>query len=90
VAPLRFLFASSLALGPGRVPDPQLALQLRQQSFELAFVSTGLHTHTHLLSCSPQSTMELLRLRRMYRSFFQEFSPRGIQERYLLKFGVEI
>src|SRR2546428_7460999 len=44
------LFAHSFALDLGRVANPQLELQLGQQSFEPACMPTGFHSNTHLLA----------------------------------------
>ena len=44
----------------GRISDPQLQLQLGQQSFEPACMPAGFRSHTHLLA--RQSTVEVLRL----------------------------
>src|SRR5207244_12465003 len=44
------LFAHSFALDLGRVANPQLKLQLGQQSFEPACMPTSFHSNTHVLS----------------------------------------
>jgi hypothetical protein len=44
--PIRFLFGYSLGAYLGRLSDPQLRLQLSQQSFEPACMPAGLHANT--------------------------------------------
>jgi hypothetical protein len=59
---IRFLLPYALGSDLGRVSDPQLKLQLGEQSFEPACVPAGFHPHTYLLARSRQTTIELLRL----------------------------
>jgi len=87
---IRLLLPYSLGTDLGRVSNPQLNLQLGQQSFEPARVSTGLHTHTHLLPACSNSAIELLRLFAMREPFFLELSGVSIHRSNLLKLGVEI
>src|SRR2546422_932501 len=58
------------SLGPDLrcVPDPQLKVQLPQQSFKPARMSTGFHAHAHVSSCCREFTVELLRFLAMLES----------------------
>src|SRR5260370_7600609 len=67
---IRLLFAYSFALDLGRVANPQLELQLGQQSFEPACMPTGFHSNTYRLAHSRQSAVELLRLLAIHQPFF--------------------
>jgi len=66
------LLAHSLGADLGCVSNPQLELQLGQQSLKPSRMSTGFHAHTHLLA--RQRTVELLRLFVTRQPFFLEFS----------------
>src|SRR5262249_16123729 len=90
ILPIRLLFACSLAVDLGCVSDPQLELQLPQQSFEPACMSAGLHADTHLLTPSRQSAIERLWLLGMCQSLLLERSLDGFHGSHLLKLGVEI
>ena len=85
--PIGLLFADSLGAYLGCVSDPQLQLQLSQQSFEPARVPTGFHSHTHLLALRREIAVELLRLRGMRQTFFLKLSAVGIHQSNLLKLG---
>src|SRR4029077_10687489 len=74
----------------GCVSNPQLNLQLGQQSFEPTRLPAGLHTHTHLLPASCNSAIELLCLFAMRQPFFLQLSGVSIHRSNLLKLGVEI
>src|SRR5579864_435477 len=88
VLAIRLLLAHSPGANLGCISDPQLKLQLAQQSLEPACVPAGFHSHTHLLA--GQSTVEFLRLFAMRQPFFLELSAVGIYRSNLLKLGVEI
>jgi hypothetical protein len=57
---IRLLFADPPGANVGRVPNPQLKLQLGQESFEPARVPARFHSDPHLLP--RQSAVELFRL----------------------------
>jgi hypothetical protein len=58
---IRLLLAYPLRADLGGVPDPQLKLQLGEQSFKPASVPTRFHPHAYLHSLRRQITVELLR-----------------------------
>jgi hypothetical protein len=87
---IRFLLPYALGSDLGRVSDPQLQLQLSQQSFEPAWVPAGFHSNPYLLARSRQTPIELLRLLAMRESLFLKLSGLGIHRSHLLKLGVEI
>src|SRR5215475_13161345 len=68
-----------------RISYPQLELQLRQQLFEPACVSAGLHPHTHLPTASRQSTVELLRPLAVRESLLLQLSGFCIDKSNLLE-----
>src|SRR5271166_3626857 len=49
VPPVRLLFAHHRGPDRGRIPQPQLVPQLRQQPLEPGIVSAGFHPHPHRL-----------------------------------------
>jgi hypothetical protein len=63
---LAFPFRSDLR----RISDPQLNLQLRQQSLKPARMPTGFHAHTDLHPLGRQITVELLRFLTMLQPSF--------------------
>src|SRR5262249_22742219 len=73
-----------------RIADPQLQLQLLQQSFKPARMPTGFHAHTYFLTRSRESTIELLCLLWMGKPFLLELSSVLVQQCDLLKLGVVI
>src|SRR5262249_17047035 len=73
-----------------RIADPQLQLQLLQQSFKPARMPTGFHAHTYLPTRSRESTIELLCLLWMGKPFLLELSSVLVQQCDLLKLGVVI
>jgi hypothetical protein len=79
------LLAHSLRAYLRCVPDPQLTLQLGQQSFEPAGVSAGFHAHAYLHSLGREITVELLRLLPVKQSPLSYFSCFCIHKRNLLK-----
>src|SRR5262249_16504963 len=90
ILPIRLLFPRPLALNLSRIADPQLQLQLLQQSFKPARMPTGFHAHTYLLTRSRESTIELLCLLWMGKPFLLELSSVLVQQCDLLKLGVVI
>ena len=80
-----FLFAYPLGADLGGVPDPQLDVQLCQQSFKPACVSTGFHPHAHFHSLGRQVTVKLLRYFRMRQSPLSQFPSFGIHKSNLLE-----
>src|SRR5215472_1349573 len=58
---IRLRLAPSLGSDHLCIPHPQLNFRFFQQSLEPARVPTGLHPHTHSLTRTRQSTVELLR-----------------------------
>src|SRR5215472_15711153 len=85
ILPIGLLFASAFTPDLGRISHPQLELQLRQQSFEPACVSAGVHPHTHLLTGSRHATVELLRSFSVSQSLLAQFSAFCIDKSNLLK-----
>jgi hypothetical protein len=69
---IRLLLAYALGADLGRVADPQLNLQLGQQSFKPARMPAGFHSHTRFLARSRQSAVKLLRLFAMRQPLFLE------------------
>src|SRR5262244_1080454 len=90
ILPIRLLFPRPLALNLSRIADPQLQLQLLQQSFKPARMPTGFHAHTYLLTRSRESTIELLCLLWMGKPFLLELSSVLVPQCELLKLGVVI
>src|SRR5262244_107111 len=90
ILPIRLLFPRPLALNLSRIADPQLQLQLLQQSFKPARMPTGFHAHTYLPTRSRESTIELLCLLWMGKPFLLELSSVLVQQCDLLKLGVVI
>src|SRR5262249_33681019 len=82
---IRLLFAPAFAPYLCRISHPQLELQLGEQSFETACVSASLHAHTHLLTRSCQSTVELLRALAVRQPLLLQLSGFRIDKRDLLK-----
>jgi hypothetical protein len=60
ILPIRLLLAHSLGANLGRVPDPQLKLQLAQQTLKPARVPAGFHTHTYWQVSFFEFAVELL------------------------------
>jgi hypothetical protein len=73
-----------------RIADPQLKVQLRQQSFKPAGVSTRFDSHAHFLSLRRQRSVELLRFLTVLQLPFLELSSICIHKRNLLETRVII
>src|SRR5215469_8219122 len=73
-----------------RIADPQLKVQLRQQSFKPACMPTGFHPHTHLHSMCRQLAVKLLRFLGVLQLQLPVISRFGIHKRNLLKARVII
>src|SRR5579859_3134511 len=84
------LLAFALPGDLGGVPDPQLEVQFRQQSFEPARMSTGFHPHTHRRSLGRQITVEFLRFLAVLQSPLLQFPSFGIHKSNLLEARVVI
>src|SRR5260370_16577114 len=67
---ISLLFAYSFALDLGCVANPQLELQLGQQSFEPACMPTGFHSNTYRLAPTRPSAAELPPLPPMHPPLF--------------------
>ena len=87
---IRLLLAYPLASDLGGISDPQLKLQLRQQSLKPARVPTGFHPHAHLHSLCRESPIELLRSLAVLQSQLVQLSSFGIHKCNLLEGRVVI
>src|ERR1700730_7160600 len=87
---IRLLLAYPPGSDLGSVADPELKLQLRQQSLEPARVPTGFHPHAHQLSLCRQITVELLRFLTVLQSLLSTISRFRIHKRNLLEARVVI
>src|SRR5579862_1317413 len=87
---IRLLLAHSLGTDHGGVPDPQLEVQLRQQPFKPARMSTGFHSYAHLHFLGCEITVELLRFLAVLQSPLSQFSGVGIHKSNLLEGRVVI
>src|ERR1022692_49915 len=76
---------SSACTNLGCVSDPQLKLQLRQQSFEPTCVPAGFHPHTHLHALGREIVVELLRFLAVLQSPLSAFTSFGIHKSNLLE-----
>src|ERR1039457_5161435 len=82
---IRLLLAYPLGTDHGGVPDPQLELQLRQQSLKPACMPAGFHPHAHLHSQRREIAVELLRLFAVLQSLLPALASVGIHKRNLLE-----
>src|ERR1700687_2130880 len=57
--PICLLLAFALPGDLGGVPDPQLAVQFRQESLKPACMPTGFHSHSYLLPLGSEVTIKL-------------------------------
>ena len=87
---IRLLLAYSLGADLGGISDPQLEVQLRQQSFKPACMPTGFHPHAHLHSLGREIAIELLRFLAVLQSPLPAFASFGIHKRNLLEARVVI
>jgi hypothetical protein len=84
------LLAHSPGSDLGCVADPQLDVELGEQSFKLARLSTGFHAHTHLHSLGREIAIELLRFLAVLQSSLSQFSGVGVHKSNLLEGRVVI
>src|SRR5882724_2830341 len=82
---IRLLLAHPLRADLGRVPDPQLKLQLPEQSFKPASLPTGFHPDTHAQQPGGEITIKLLRFLSVLQAPFFKLPSVGIDQRNLLK-----
>src|SRR5664280_3601118 len=87
---IRLLLAYSLRTDLGGVSDPQLKLQLGEQSFKPARMPARLHPHAHLYSLGRQITVELLRFFAVLQSPLLQFPSLGIHKSNLLEARVVV
>src|SRR6267154_3107133 len=87
---IRLLLAYSLGSDLSRVSDPQLEVQLRQQSFKPARLPTGFHPQPHLYSLCREIAVELLRFLAVLQSPLSQFSGVGVHKSNLLEGRVVI
>jgi hypothetical protein len=59
ILPIRFLLAYPLGANLAGVANSQFESQLRQQTFKPAGMSTGFHSHSHLLALGSEVTIKL-------------------------------
>src|SRR5207237_8852702 len=90
IVTVRLLLAHPLATDLGRVPDPQLKVELCQQSLKPACVATGFHPYTHLQSLGCELTVELFRFLTVLQCPLLQFPSFGIHIRNLLEARVII
>jgi hypothetical protein len=88
VPPVRLLLAHHPGPDLGRISQPQLEPQLRQQSFEPRIVPASFHSHPHLLP--RQRAVKLLRLRPVSQPPFLLLSSLIVKDRDLLKTRMKI
>src|SRR5262249_15410122 len=90
ISPIRLRLAYPLGFNLRRVADPQLKVQLRQQSFKPACMSTGFHPHSHLHCLRRQLSVKLFRFLAVLQPPFFILSGLGIHKRNLLEARVII
>src|SRR5580658_10125366 len=87
---IRLLLAFSLPRDLAGIPDPQLKVQFRQQSFKPARLPARFHPNTYLPLLCREITVELLRCLRMLQSPLLQFPSFGVHKSNLLKARVII
>src|SRR5262250_3358558 len=85
VLAIGLLLTYSLRLDLGRIPHPQLEVQLRQKSLKPACVSTGFHAHPHLHTTRGEIAIKLFRFLRMRESLFLELTCLSVHKSNLLE-----
>jgi len=85
VLAIRFLLPDPLRAHRGCVADPQLTLQLFQQTLEPARMPTGFHAHTHSHAALAEFVLELLGLFLVSQPCLAEFLRVGVHVRNLLE-----
>src|SRR5580692_5968323 len=87
---IRLLLAYSLRPDLRCISDPQLEVELREQSLKPTCLSTGLHPDTHLHSLGREIAIKLFRFLTVLQSPFLKLPSVGIHKRNLLKARVII
>src|SRR5580658_4049317 len=87
---IRLLLADSSGPDVRCISYPQLEVQLREQSFKPARLSTGFHPHSHLHSLGREIAIKLFRFLTVLQSPFLELPTVGIHKCNLLKARVVI
>jgi len=87
---IRLLLAYSLGSDLRCVPDPQLEVQLRQQSLKPAPMPAGFHPHTYFHSLRRQIPVELLRFLAMQPPPLLQLTCVRIYKRNLLEARVVV
>jgi hypothetical protein len=72
------------------ISDPQLDVQLREQSFKPARLSTGFHSYSHLHSLGREIAIQLFRFLTVLQSPLLKLPSVGIHKRNLLKARVVV
>src|SRR6266550_791573 len=88
VPPVGFLLAHYRGTDFGRIPQPQLQAQIRQQPLEPGIVPASFHPHSHLLP--RQGTVKLLRFLAVTQPFFLILPCLIVKDRDLLKSRMKI
>ena len=78
VLAIGLLLAHSFGADRGGIADPQLKLQLDQQTLEPARMATSLHAHTHCHAALAEFAIELLGLFLVAQARFAEFARVGV------------
>src|SRR6266581_3608911 len=82
---IRLLLAHSLGANLRCVPDPQLKLQLAQQTFKPACVSAGFHAHSYSQTSLLELAVELLGFFAVHQPPFAAFAGFCVHECNLLE-----
>jgi hypothetical protein len=85
VLAIRLLLPHSLRADLGRIPNPQLKLQLSQQPFKPTSVPTRFHPYTHFEFLRSQIAIELFRVLAMLQPPFLQLTRVCIDKRNLLE-----
>src|SRR5208282_1282261 len=85
VLAIRLLLPHSLRADLGRIPNPQLKLQLSQQPFKPASVPTRFHPYSYFEFLRGQISIELFRVLTMLQSPFLQLTRVRIDKRNLLE-----
>jgi hypothetical protein len=85
VLAIRLLLPHSLRADLGRIPNPQLKLQLRQQSFKPENMPARFHPDTHFQFLRSQISIELFRVLSMLQPPFLQLTRVRIDKRNLLE-----
>src|SRR6516162_6943667 len=85
ILPIGLLLAHPLRADLGSVADPQLELQIVQQTLEPARVSAGFHAYPHDLAVLAHFAVELLGFFRVFQPALTHFARVGAYESNLLE-----